>query len=293
MLKGKKIGIIPGILIVLFLVVFAGQFNRASDEEAHTDLKLADAHAIAVAIDDPQKLYIANHGGIYALTGDKLLTDVSQNRTDFMSFALHPSDPNIMFASGHPSSGGNLGLQKSVDGGDSWTEISSGLDGPVDFHTLAVDQVNPDLVYGYFSGRLQRSTDGGANWQYVDIPTKIIQLATGPDQDVVYATTASGIIFSEDRGDTWDQLNTFNGVAISLAINPENSDEMTIYSDVDELLMSSDRGQTWSPVSAPLDAERVFYMSYAKSDPATIYILTEKLRVFVSNDSGVSWQQYN
>jgi photosystem II stability/assembly factor-like uncharacterized protein len=294
----EKMGIVPMILAVLFLVLFAGIFANGGNDDDTSKLEkdsliLRDAHGLAVDIENPDQLYIANHSGVYGLDSTGELSAINEVEADFMSFATHPTDPNIMFSSGHPTTGGNLGFQKSDDGGKTWEKVSDGLNGPVDFHTLAVDQANPDVIYGYYSGQLQRSIDGGSNWQYVDIPGNIIQLATGPNEGSVYAATASGLYVSDDQAETWSPIDTFTGIAISVAVNPEDKNEIAIFTEADGLQKSIDGGQSWQAISTPLRSERIFFIAYSKSSPEVMYILSEKLNVLMSNDSGASWQQYN
>jgi hypothetical protein len=85
--------------------VFANAQNmRASDLKEHTHI-----HGLAVDRNDPSQLLVATHHGLYRVTvdGNAKLISVVQ---DFMGFTPDPSDPNSLFASGHPARGGNLGF---------------------------------------------------------------------------------------------------------------------------------------------------------------------------------------
>src|SRR3546814_2377830 len=66
-------------------------------------------HGIAVDPCNPDRLYLATHHGFFAVGPDGVAQQVSETEDDFMGFTPHPSDPNVLYASGHPAGGGNLG----------------------------------------------------------------------------------------------------------------------------------------------------------------------------------------
>ncbi len=77
-----------------------------------------------------------------------------------MGFTPHPADESVLYASGHPAGGGNLGFIVSRDGGRGWSSLSPGVGGPVDFHQMDVSKADPSVIYGAHGG-LQASRDGG------------------------------------------------------------------------------------------------------------------------------------
>ena len=152
-------------VIAIVLVIF-GAFALSSDNEKENDevdanqsLSLSDIHGLEVDINDSDRLYLPNHQGLYVQGADGTISKIGEISDDFMGFSVSPTDNNVFFASGHPRTGGNFGLIKSVDGGVNWQDLSDGLNGPVDFHTMAVDSKNDDYIYGYYAGALQRSLD--------------------------------------------------------------------------------------------------------------------------------------
>src|SRR3546814_7481404 len=121
-----------------------------------------------------------------------------------MGCTPHPSDPDVLYASGHPAGGGNLGCSVSRNGGQTWPKLSDGAGGPVDFHQMDVSKADPRVIYGV-DGELQKSTDGGRSWSRVGpAPEGLIGLATSSiDADRLYATTRSGLLVSTDGGRGW------------------------------------------------------------------------------------------
>lgn len=162
---------------------------------------LGHVHAIAAGA-QVSSLLIGAHDGIYRLEDDGGLDRVSQPRYDFMALAAAPG--GVLYASGHPARGGNLGLVRSDDGGRTWSKVSDGLDGPVDFHYLAVSPSDGRVLYGVFKG-LQRSADGGRSWERIgEAPQNLFHLAVSSvDPDRLYAATRQGLLYSYDQGRSW------------------------------------------------------------------------------------------
>src|SRR3546814_19365186 len=70
-------------------------------------------HGIAVDPRNPDRLYLATHHGFFAVGPDGVAQQISETEDDFMGFTPHPSDPDVLYASGHPAGGRNPG--RSVD----------------------------------------------------------------------------------------------------------------------------------------------------------------------------------
>ncbi len=138
-------------------------------------------------------------------SSDDTAQPVSELRNDLMGFAPHPSDPSILYASGHSAGGGNLGFVISTDGGRSWTQLAEGVDGPVDFHQLSVSPADPKTIYGAYAGQLQVSRDGGRSWDVIGpAPEGLVDLAASSKAPSrLYAATQGGLLKSEDGGMTW------------------------------------------------------------------------------------------
>lgn len=281
------------ILIVLFAVAQKSEEPTApnnNDGTATQAVTLRDVHGLAVDVVDSNKVWIANHSGLYLLKYDKELSAVGTKRDDYMGFSPHPTDANTFFTSGHPANGGNIGFQKSTDAGQTWQKISDGLNGPVDFHAMAIGQVDPNIVYGVYRGQLQKSTDGGASWQITGSAPSIIALATSPkDKDTVYAATQIGLLQSIDQATTWSTTG-LSGVVLALAINPTNPNEMFASSQSQGLVRSADGGQSWEGLSASAP-QSVRFIAIDKNNPKILYVVAQNLGLHKTTDSGASWRK--
>ena len=167
---------------IALVIMTAGTFlaTRSHSEASTTVQALAEHthfHGIAVDPSDPARIYLATHHGLYAVAPDGSATRLSLVQ-DFMGFTPHPVDPSMLYASGHPAGGGNLGFIASEDGGRSWSQLAEGVDGPVDFHQMDVSPADPKTIYGAYAGQLQVSRDGGQTWEVVGpAPEGLIDLA--------------------------------------------------------------------------------------------------------------------
>ena len=154
---------------------------------------------------DPDVVYVAALGPLWREGGERGLyrtTDGGQNwelvkfvsdRAGFVDVAMHPRNPDVLFASSWErirgpyylqSGGPGSGLWKSTDGGDSWTEVTGGGLPETMLGRIGIDinQSNPDVMY-------------------------LMVEAEAPSED---EERLSGLYRSEDGGETWVRTNDFN-----------------------------------------------------------------------------------
>ena len=258
---------------------------------------ISHGHGLVVDVADPSKLWIATHYGLLLLENEKDLYRVGKSRDDYMGFSVHPTDPSIFFTSGHPSRGGNLGFQRSDDGGATWKKISNGANGPVDFHAMAISPVNPNLIYGWYAGNLERSEDQGATWKIVNREIAAVYLsADSENESKLYAATprGQGVMVSEDKGTTWQALSpALEGGAVSVvAVHPQNAQILLVFSQrLGGLGKSNDGGQTWTRVNESFGGEAVLHITFSRIDASIVYALTHENKLFKSSDAGDTWVQ--
>lgn len=154
------------------------------------------------------------------------------NYTGKTLLAISPSNPSVLYASVADDFSGK-GLYRSVDGGDSWTQMTdlnyATYQGWYS-HDVAVKPDNPDhLVFAGVNTFL--STDGGLTssqvgdwsaWYFGQVPVggpegpsnyvhaDVHALYFHPDNpNEVFAATDGGIFYSGDAGLTWEGRNGF------------------------------------------------------------------------------------
>lgn len=299
----KYLVIFLSILIVgigIFLVSKRGNnttSNPSLQRNLYPEQSISHGHGLAVDVKDSNKLYIATHHGLLVLVNEEELYRVGRSRDDYMGFSPHPADPNIFFSSGHPSFGGTIGFQRSEDGGFTWKKIAQGVNGPVDFHAMAVSPVNPNLVYGWYQGDVQRSTDQGKTWEIVSRDLLAVYLAADPqDENTVYAAApqGQGVMVSRDKGVTWASLSPeLEGGAVAvIAVHPKDAKILLAFSErLGGLGKSTDGGTTWKKVSEGFNGETILHTAFDRNNPSIVYALTHENKLYKSSDAGETWSK--
>ncbi|RMB11983.1 VPS10 domain-containing protein [Eilatimonas milleporae] len=175
--------------------------------------------------------------GIYhSRDGGKTWTKKGLEQSGHISeIIIHPDDPDTLWAAVQGplwSKGGQRGLFKTTDGGDTWRNVLSAgaWTGVTD---LVIDPRNPDRLYA-------------ATWQRHR--TVAAYMGGGPE---------SGIHMSEDGGETWTRLEgglpTGNLGKIGLAISPMKPDVLYAAIELNRrtggIWKSTNRGASWAKQS--------------------------------------------
>ncbi len=229
---------------------------------------------------DANTVYAAVLGNIYKPTQERGVyksTDGGKTwrKTLFVNdqagavdLVLDPNNPRILYAStwrakrtpySLSSGGDGSALWKSVDSGETWTEISKNEGFPKDTLGIIGVTVSPKnsnrvwaIVENKEKGGLYRSDDGGKKWTKINEERKLRQrawyytrvYADTEDEDVVYVLNVR-YHKSTDGGKTFNTFNAPHGDHHDLWISPENSKRMIIGDD-GGAQVSYDGGQTWS-----------------------------------------------
>ena len=248
-------------------------------------------HGIAVDAFDSSQLLLATHNGLYRASLDGIARRVSSDGDDYMGFTLHPADASLFYASGHQASGSNLGVISSKDGGQRWTELSSGAYGPVDFHAIAVSQTDPTVLYGAFGG-IQISRDGGRTWSIAGLaPADVIDLAVSSESaDVIYAATKRGLMISRDAGKMWEMAVPQTQPSTMVETMPDG----TIYAFVigSGLIKLPRSGSSWRPVNEAFSDQLLLYLAADPTDPLRLFAVTDAGRILNSTDGGQTWMLF-
>jgi hypothetical protein len=228
-------------------------------------------------------LFIATHNGLWqAPTGRSKAERVGDVTADLMGFTV--VGPDSFLASGHPSpqsdSPPQLGLQRSIDGGQSWQTVS--LLGEADLHVLRAAERR---IYGVDSGTgaFLTSSDAGESWEKRTPPAPVLDLAIHPDDsNRLIAATERGLFSSTDTGQTWRALR--DDVTGLLAWPAE--DTLYLADGSGQVARSANGGRTFKPAGSAASRPEAF----AANARHELYAAVNGGQVLMSTDGGTSWR---
>jgi photosystem II stability/assembly factor-like uncharacterized protein len=272
-------------------VLMAPSLSPAQSERPLTEL-LGSTHIHGLAVDraDPGRLLIATHHGLHALDVDAGTTaPVSERRDDFMGFSAHPAEAGILYASGHPAGGGNLGFIASQDGGKTWETLSAGANGPADFHQMDISKADASVIYGVYGG-LQASRDGGRTWQRVGpAPEGLIDLAASArGADRLFAATQQGLLVSEDGGETWQPVAALRQ-PVSMV---ETTADGAVYAFMlgSGLMRAEEPSLDWQTLSNGFGDRYLLHLVVDPHNQDRFFASTQHNELMASRDGGRTWR---
>ncbi|MEM6300114.1 MAG: glycosyl hydrolase [Pseudomonadota bacterium] len=172
-----------------------GIYRSNDGGKTWTNMGLADSQHLSTIIVHPTNsdvVWVASQGPLWTKGGDRglyMTKDGGQTWTKTLGggewtgvtdVVADPRDPAVMYAAtwqhhrtvaAYMGGGPESGLHKSVDGGETWTKLKTGLpSGNIGKIGLAISSQDPDVVYAAIelnrrAGGVWRSNDRGASWE--------------------------------------------------------------------------------------------------------------------------------
>jgi len=208
---------------------------------------------------------------------------------------ISPANSNVLLAAVY--GGNNRGIQKSMDGGVTWTQKDGGS-----IYDIQFNPTNPSIIYASGYGNFRRSTDGGETWTTITsilpswITNSVSRTAIGvtpADPNTVYLLFVShntnrihSLYRSQDKGLTFQRV--FDSTAklpfgdyaeynLVLAVSQTDPNSLTIGSQI--LGFSHDGGKTWSENSQQTAID-MHWDNHA-------FVYTKTGTLFSGNDGGI------
>ncbi len=192
---------------------------------------------------------------------------------------MHPTVSTTLFTASTAK------IYKTTNGGNLWIPVAN----IPNVNTLAVDQINPDIIYAHAytntSWSVWRSTNGGTDWISLNNssrPTwRVTDLEVDPSvSGTLYATRNSAslnqdhIKKSTDFGETWTNItNNLPDIFVyALTISPYNSSHIYLATELG-VYASTNGGNEWFPFNEGLPIVRTYDIHYHPLD-RTIRIAT-------------------
>lgn len=230
---------------------------------------------------------------------------------------VDPSHPGTVYAAATGrlwGSGGERGVYRSTDGGETWTRILA-TNEDSGCSSLAMDPKDPKTLYaglwqfrrkpwkfesGGTGSGLFKSTDGGSTWKPLgkglpegELGRIAVEVAPS-DPKIVYALVEakrSALFRSDDAGETWQEVNnSFNVTGrpfyfANLAIDPKNP--MRVYKPGYSLGISEDGGRSFSPIAWSIHGD--FHPVWINPENPEQLFVGDDGGIASSQDRGGSW----
>ena len=268
-----------------------GVYRSTDAGRTWTHLGLENTHHIGriqVHPRDPDVAYVAAVGhlwgpnperGVYRTTDGgeswELVLFVDED-TGAVDLAMDMADPKTIFAAmyqrrrrawGFNGGGPGSGIHRTVDGGDTWTELTDGLpegdkgrigldiyrgDGNLVFALVEADARGPGQGFGQGGGEngVYRSTDRGESWEHISTtnnrPMYYSQIWVDPNDPERVYLGGSVLYRSSDGGNNFTP-DAASGVHLdhhTLWIDPSNSEHLILAGD-GGVSVSWDRSDNW------------------------------------------------
>ncbi len=281
-----------GVPALLVLIAFGAIFQlyRASSRTLTEQTPVAQIDITALmgfAYVAPDHVLLANASGLLeSRDGGRAWI---KNSLDVApaALAVSPAGEGIAYVFTEDS------VHVTADAGRTWQTITGTLPG-TDVLAAAVNPYVPTEIYASFAAAgLQRSRDGGRNWEAIVIPDddSVVAILVGGVPPLLFIAVESGRVqVSSDEGATWRAASG----AVTMALRGPvralagAADSSVLYAAAHTgLYLSTAAGQTWVdlPLRKPLRAVAV--------DPTTdrtVLAVTETGEVYRSTDGGIAWR---
>ncbi|MEO6726161.1 MAG: hypothetical protein ABIU20_10320 [Blastocatellia bacterium] len=260
--------------------------------------------SLSQSASDPNVMAIAASDGIYRSADRGKTWEMISRVGDpefrgFHSIAIDPRDANAIYVGTHHLP------WKTSDGGKTWKPTGYkeiGMIDDSDIFSIQVDPDNPNTVLMSACSGIYRSRDAGTGWaKFQGIPyssrrTHIIyRHPTKPE--TIFSGTTEGLWVSNEDGkpDSWRQVTSSQLVINAIAVHPSQPDRVFLGTEDNGVLISTDGGETYESSNAGFVNRRVPAVLADNKVPGRVYagVLFDGLNggLFISEDSGITWQQ--
>ena len=282
--------------------------------------------------------YVVSDGGIYKTTnGSTSWTNLNNNLviSEMYGFGQSASNASLLI-SGHQDDGTNIyngstygqtmggdgmlafisrgsdqnmwgsqysgTLNRSTNGGGSWSSANSGISGTGAWVTpWREDPTTANTIYTGFNN-VWKSTTGGASWtQLGTLPTgtvSLTQLAISPaSSQVIWTTDGANLYKTSNGGTNWTTISSLPaGTKTYIACSNTDANRAWVtysgFSNNNKVFQTIDQGVTWTNLSPSLPNIPVNCVTYLNNSNDALYIGTE-VGVFYKDATLSVWQPFS
>jgi photosystem II stability/assembly factor-like uncharacterized protein len=276
-------------------------------------------------------------GGIFKTTNGGTTWNPIFDSQPFISIGcitIDPNNPSTIWAGTGDANISGLcyigdGIYKSVDGGNTWTNM--GLNNQHVFSKIIVDPSNSNTVYAATMGQpfvrdnnrgLFKSVNGGVSWtqiQAINNETGIIDLVINPTNpqilysasytrirnnfESVYTGTECKIWKTTNGGTSWTQLTSglpnYQVGRIGLAIYPANPNILyaviaDVSSNIDGIYKTTNGGTSWTTIptgslGSPYNGYGWYFGKVFVNPSNSNQIYITGVDSYTTTDNGITW----
>lgn len=196
---------------------------------------------------------------------------------------------------------GGVELMKSIDGGNTWYQITywdSYYGTPVvhaDKHVIVFDPILPGLIYCGSDGGIDRTYNFGTNWEKRSGQLQVTQFYSGaafPRGEIIYGGTQdNGQLRKISSGLVWGQVyGGDGGYSAQHSSDPNISYEEYVFMDMRK---TTDQGQTWNDcVNGLIDANTqwsLFIAPFTMNPENSEVLAAGSVRFWLTIDGASNW----
>lgn len=211
-----------------------------------------------------------DRGGLFisADSGDTWVEKAVLGSPSFNDITIDTSDTILAATS--------MGLWKSNDNAESWTEIGQELPNP---RVLSIALAQGGVLYAGADG-VHRSLDHGLSWNQTSSPNGTIRALAAHPTGYIFG---SNVRYAPD-GNHWDALDITGGIS-SIVIDNSGA----VFAAGWSISRSIDNGHTWTRIPIVDLPTRVDVRALATHPNGDIYAGSYGSGLFRSNDKGDTW----
>ncbi len=231
-----------------------------------------------------------------------MLIDGSNGFHGFTCISISKSNSDIVYAglrrsaaatNNVPAYDASYGMYKSVDRGETWTEINTGLDNTSKaINAIAIHPDNSDIVYiGTIRDGIYYTENGGSSWNPKNIglvSSDIRSIAINyRNPKILYCGSGdgAGIFKSVDGGDLWMDIN--NGIILECPSYLNIIGRAQLGMDLKSMPKIFPRSYSEIPWTSVLDIE------IDPVNPDKVYFADRFSGIYLSTNAGDNWFKIN
>lgn len=227
----------------------------------------------------PQHGYILNSGELLETINSGFSWSKKQDITSGVEMTFKNSVGFIV--------GNNGYILKSIDGGNNWTQVSTGFN--TNFTSVSI--IDENTIFISSNQTFFKSTDGGLTWQMFIFPTSYVNKTVFLNNLVGHAVTGDGkILKTVNGGLNWYVTQTTSSSPSGyFSIYFINDNVGFATQQFNNMYKTTNGGETWSQVTGTFQA--IYSVCFV--DENTGYASGELGALYKTTNGGTTWSSAN